>query len=76
MGKKIIDAQADDKGNIRAVRFKGNSTFTPVDTAIDMANRGQIDNAHAVHPEGKKPYLRSNPDARKDNNLDDMAGDR
>ncbi len=75
MGKKIVDAKADNDGNITAVRFQGNSTFTPIEQAINMADRGQIDNAHAVHPKTGDSYLRSNPDSKTNNNLDDMAGD-
>jgi hypothetical protein len=76
MGKKVVDAQADDDGNISAVRFDGNVTYTPIDRAIDMADRGEIDNAHAVHRKDGSSYLRSNPDAKTSNNLDDMAGDK
>ncbi|MCG8606124.1 DUF3892 domain-containing protein [bacterium] len=73
--KKIVDAEADSKGNISKVRFRGNRTFTPIDTAIRMAERGKIENAHVVKPKKGDPYLRSNPDRRKGNNLDEMAGD-
>lgn len=76
MTKKIIDAKQDSKGNITAVKLFGNSSFTSLKTAIGMADRGQIDNAHAVHPKsGAKPHLRTNPDGRKGNNLDEMAKD-
>lgn len=76
MGKKVVGAQADKDGNISAVRFDGNVTFTPIDRAIDMADRGEIDNAHAVHPSDGRAYLRTNPDSQTSNNLDDMAGDK
>ena len=76
MGKKVIDAKEDSKGNITAVKLSGNSSYTPVETAIKMADKGQIDNAHAVHPKsGAKDHLRTNPDNRKGNNLDEMAKD-
>ena len=76
MGKKVIDAKQDHKGNITAVKLSGNTSYTPVETAIKMADRGLIENAHAVHPRGKtKDYLRTNPDNRKGNNLDEMAKD-
>ena len=74
-GKKIVDARADAKGNIKSVRFEGNSTFTPTETAVRLAQQGKISNAHAVQPKGRDPYLRTNPDDKKGNNLDDMAGD-
>lgn len=76
MVKKVIDAKQDSKGNIKEVKLSGNKSFTPIDTAIKMADKGQIANAHAVHPKASiKPYLRTNPDNQKKNNLDDMAKD-
>lgn len=75
MGKKVVDAKADKDGDITAVLFQGNSGYTPIKQAITMADRGEIDNAHAVHPKKKKSYLRSNPDSREGNNLDYLAGD-
>lgn len=76
MGKKVIDAKQDSKGNIAAVKLSGNSSFTPVETAMGMADKGQIDNAHTVRPKnGTKAHLRTNPDNRKGNNLDEMAKD-
>lgn len=73
--KKIVDARADDEGDITHVKFKGNQRFTNVDTAMDMAERGDVENAHVVNPRHGKRYLRTNPDSKKSNNLDDMAGD-
>jgi hypothetical protein len=76
MGKKVVDAKQDSNGNITAVKLTGNSSYTPLDTAMKMADRGQIDNAHSVRPKsGAKPHLRTNPDAHKGNNLDEMAQD-
>ena len=76
MGKKVIDAKQDSKGNITAVKLSGNSSYTPIETAINMADKGQIDNAHSVHPKsGTKPHLRTNPDDRTGNNLYEMAKD-
>lgn len=75
MPKKIVDARADSNGNISGVRFAGNSSFTPLETAIRMADRGEVANAHAVHPSAGNSYLRSNPDGQSRNNLDYLAGD-
>lgn len=74
-GRKVIDARADTKGNITHVRIEGNQNFTPLETAMRMADRGDISNAHSVRPSGAKDHLRTNPDGKKSNNLDDMAGD-
>ncbi|HEC73380.1 MAG TPA: DUF3892 domain-containing protein [Methylophaga aminisulfidivorans] len=76
MKKKIIDAKVDSKGNVSSVRLSGNKTFTPIKTAIKMADKDEIENAHAVHPiKAIKDYLRTNPDKNKTNNLDEMAKD-
>ena len=72
----IVDAKADEEGDITHVLFKDNTNFTPVEKAIPMAERGEIENTHVVHPtDGRKDHLRTNADGRKANNLDDMAGD-
>ena len=73
--KRIVDARADSEGDITHVKFRGNTNFTPVDTAMRMADRGEIANAHTVRRENAKPHLRTNPDGSKGNNLDTMAGD-
>lgn len=77
MTKRIADARADADGDITHVRFEGNTRFTSVERAIPMAERGEIENTHVVHPtDGRKEHLRTNPDSRNCNNLDDMAGDK
>lgn len=71
-GKKIVDAQNDENGNVNAVKLEGNSTFTPIDTAIKMAENGKVD-AVVVNPKSGKKHLRSKPDGKKKNNLDELA---
>ena len=74
--REIIDALADEDGDIKYVKFKDNSRFTSVERAIPMAERGEIKNTHVVHPkDGRKDHLRTNADSTRRNNLDDMAGD-
>ena len=75
MGKqrKVIDAIADNKGNISAVKIQGNKSFTPLKTAIKMADNNELSNVTSVHPLKGKPHLRSKPDSKKANNLDEMA---
>ena len=75
MPKKIVDAKMDYDGDITAVRFEGNLGFTPLDTAIRMADKGQIENAHVSHTGDGRPYLRTNPNGEEQDNLDFMAGD-
>ena len=76
MGKRIIDATSDSSGRTTSVLLSGNSTPTPVDTAMRMADRGQIDGAHVVRPTCSDPYLRTNPDGRSRNNIDTLSGDK
>lgn len=76
MGKRIVDARSDSKGRTTEVLLSGNTSFTPVDTAMRMADRGQIDGAHVVRPWCRDPYLRTNPDGNSGNNIDTLSGDR
>ena len=73
--RRIVDARADSEGDITHVRFAGNTTYTPVGTAMRLADQGKVANAHTVRRENAKPHLRTNPDGRERNNLDYMAGD-
>lgn len=73
MPRKITDARADTNGVITHVRLDGNTRFTPVDRAIPMAERHEIANVHVVHPQNGQPFLRTNPDGKAANNLDEMA---
>ncbi len=76
MSKKVVAARADSDGDITAIRLKGNITFTPLETAIRMADNGQIENVHVVRPTKGRPYLRTNPNGKERDNLDYLAGDR
>ena len=75
MTKKIIDAKNAPDGTIASVRLSGNAGWTPAETAIRMADRGQIENAHTVRRANAKPHLRTNPDGKERNNLDYLAED-
>jgi ABC-type amino acid transport substrate-binding protein len=70
--KKIENAKADENGNIKAVKFKGNETYTPIETAIRMTENGQVD-AVVVNRRNGDKYLRTRPDNQIQNNLDDMV---
>ena len=76
MGKRIINATSDSSGKTTSVLLSGNSTYTPISTAIGMAGRGQIEGAHVVRPSCRDPYLRTNPDGRSGNNIDTLSGDK
>lgn len=71
MSKKINQVIKDKKGDIKKVKFEGNSSFTNYERAINMAEKGQIENTHVYHINNKK-YLRSDPDNSKKNNLDNL----
>lgn len=73
--RKVVDARQDPKGNISHVLLDGNQNFTPVEKAIKMANQDKLENAHTVTRKDGTKYLRSNPDSRTGNNLDEMAQD-
>lgn len=73
--KKIVDAKADQKGNITHVKLEGNQNFTPLETAIKLAKQGKVD-VVVVTPSNAKEHLRTRPDGRTSNNLDDMADDK
>ncbi len=73
--RKIIAARGDEDGDITHVLFEGNSRFTPVETAIPMADRDEIENTHVVRRHNAKTHLRTNPDGRHSNNLDHLVGD-
>lgn len=75
MSKKVTDARNDAKGNISHVKLSGNQGWTDLDTAIRMADRGQIDNVHVVRRENAKTHIRTNADGRERNNLDYLAED-
>lgn len=70
--KKIIDAKNDENGNVSSVMLEGNSTYTPIDTAIKMAEQGKVD-AVVVNSKTGKKHIRSKPDGKKKNNLDELA---
>ncbi len=74
-GKKIVESKQDSNNNISAVLLKGNKTFTPIQTAIDMTKRGQIDAVHVKKSQNAKEHIRSKPDNKIGNNLDEMAKD-
>jgi len=73
--RKIVDARADSEGDITQVKLEGNKNFTSVEKAMELADRGELANAHSVRRANAKPHLRTNPDGKRSNNLDDMAGD-
>lgn len=76
MTRKVTGARADKKGNITHVQVEGNSRMTPLNQAMNMADRGELSNVHSVRPtNGAKDHLRTNPDSRGNNNLDHWAGD-
>ena len=72
--RKIVDAIADDKGNISTVKLNGNSNFTSIDTALRMTQNGKIDAVYVGSHHNTKAHLRQPRNNSKLDNLDDMAG--
>lgn len=72
--KKIVDAKNNPDGTIKSVLLENNTTYTPIQTAIRMTDKGKID-AVSIHPEKTKDHLRTKPDGIKKNNLDELAKD-
>ncbi|MCP4176597.1 MAG: DUF3892 domain-containing protein [bacterium] len=73
--KQIIDAKKDSEGKIRAVKFKGNATYTDIETAINMAKNDQIKNVNVSTSKNGEEYIRTNRDKSTRNNLTEMAKD-
>ena len=74
--KRIIGAKSDSNSRTKSVKLSGNKNYTPAETAIIMAERGQIKGTHVVRPQCGNPYLRTNPDGRVGNNIDTLSGDK
>lgn len=72
--RKIIDAKADSKGNISAVKLEGNSNFTSMKIAKKMTRNGKVDAVYVQAHHNTKAHLRQPRNNSKLDNLDDMAG--
>ncbi len=73
--KKVVDAKKDKKGRISSVRFEENQRFTSLKTAIRMAERNEIEDIHVLTGKNGKKWLRSNPNKKKNDNLQKLAKD-
>jgi hypothetical protein len=73
--RKVVDARQGDDGNVSHVKLEGNQNFTRIDRAIEMAEKGKLENVHVVNQQDGSQYLRTNPDGEIQNNLDTMAQD-
>lgn len=68
---KIKNVKKDKDGNITHVRLSTGQVLT-INQAVKRADNGNIDGVHSVHPADRDPYIRSNPDEKKKNNLDNL----
>lgn len=73
--RKVVDAKQGSDGNISHVKLEGNQNFTRKDKAIEIAKKGQLENVHIVTRIDGSQHLRTNPDSKIKNNLDEMAQD-
>ncbi|NEP13919.1 MAG: DUF3892 domain-containing protein [Symploca sp. SIO1A3] len=71
--RKVVDARQGDDGNISHIKLEGNQNFTRIERAIEMAEKGKLENVHIVNQQDGSQYLRTNPDGEIQNNLDTMA---
>lgn len=72
MSRDIIDAKSDDNGKITQVKIDGNTNFTSVEKAIDMAEKGKLNVVVVDKKDGSK-HIRSNGNSSKSDNLGSMA---
>ena len=72
MTREIVGVRKNDEGNVTHVLFKGNARVTPLDQAVTIAERGEIEGVHPVHVKKSPPHLRRNPDGLRKNNLDEL----
>lgn len=71
--RRIVRTRQDGDGDITHVLFGGNQRFTPLEVAVPIADRGEIERTHVVRRQGAKTHLRTNADGQAKNNLDEMA---
>ena len=74
--RRIVDAKSDSKGRTTHIRFNTNIGFISVEKAKPIVERAEVANAHVVKPKGHESYIRTKPDSKRGNNLDDMSGDK
>jgi hypothetical protein len=72
--RKIVDAKADKKGNISAVKLQGNKNFTSIKIAQKMTQDGKVDAVYVGSYHNTKAHLRQPGNNSQLDNLDDMAG--
>ena len=71
--RKIVFIRRDSAGKATHFRFAGNTHDTPLAAAIRMADKGLIKDVHATHGKKIDPYLRSDRDSNKENNLSEIG---
>jgi len=59
--RKVVDARQDDNGKITSCPTDGNRNMTPIGKAINMAEQGQLVNAHAVTRQDGTQRLSAQP---------------
>lgn len=69
----IVGAKEGPDGNISHVLIEGNTRHTPIERAIEMTKDGKIHGVNVSSTADGNEYLRSNPDNKTANNLDEMA---
>ena len=74
-GRKIVDAKNNNDGTTKSVLLEGNTNFTSNEKAIEMTKRGLIDAVYVKPSKNAKEYIRTRPDSKTKNNIDELAKD-
>lgn len=66
--RKVVDAKSDKNGTITHIKLEGNKHFTSKEKIIEMAKKDKVDLVLV-----NDNHVRTRPDKRKGNNLNEMA---
>ena len=73
MAKKIVRVHKNDSGVIDSFLLNGNKNFTSKETAVKMAEKGQIEGVHVVTKKDGGKFIRSNPNNNTSDNLSELG---
>lgn len=69
----IVGAKEGPDGNISHVLIEGNKRHTPVEKAIEMTKDGKLHGVNVSSTADGDEYIRTNPNGKTLDNLDEMA---
>jgi hypothetical protein len=68
---KIKAVRHGSDGSIEKYRLGNGDVITRAE-AVRRADKDQIEGVHSVHPEGRPPFVRANPNRMKKDNLENL----